>query len=178
MDSGFRITQPLVAFFLSLFLLIASGLLLDRDYFQYALANKKLSAGEADRIKQTVRHFNSLVADLSSSMGKTNSDDLPATKTMRHKLYMDTGVNSMAKQVLVYDLASLEIVSIDWQAPHTAIVLTKEAWNYQYRNAVNKDELDIIKGMDDEFRYVLVKRGGTWLVHRSSGLLKGLKHVD
>lgn len=178
MNSGFSLIHPLAAFILSLVLLVATGLLLDNDHFQYALAGCKFSAAEEARIKQTVKHFNSLVADLSASMGKTSSDDLPATKSMRHKLYMDTGVNTMAKQVLVYDLASLEIVSVVWQDPQTAIVRSKESWNYQYRNAENKAELDIIKGMEDEFRYVLVKRDGKWLVHRSSVQLKELKHVD
>lgn len=178
MNSGFSLTHALAAFILSLVLLVAIGLLLDSDHFRYALTGGKFSAAEEARIKQTVKHFNSLVADLSASMGKTSSDNLPATKSMRHKLYMDTGVNTMAKQVLVYDLASLEIVSVERQDPKTAIVRTKESWNYQYRNAENKAELDIIKGMDDEFRYVLLKRNGRWLVHRSSGLLKELKHAE
>ena len=178
MNSSFSPTRPLAAFILSLLLMVALGLLLDRDHFRYALASGKFSAAEEDHVKQTVKHFNSLIADLSASMGKTNSDDLPATKAMRHKLYMDTGVNTMAEQVLVYDLASLEIASVEWQNPQTAIVRTKEAWNYQYRDAKSKGELDIIKGMDDEFRYVLLKRDGRWLVHRSSGLLKEQKRVD
>jgi hypothetical protein len=177
MNSGFSLTRFFAAFILSLVLIVATGLLLDRDHFRFALAGGKFSASEEALIKETVKHFNSLVADLSASMGKTNSDDLPATKPMRHKLYMDTGVSAMAKQVLVYDLASLDILSVKWQDPRTAIVRTKEAWNYQYRNAENKAELDIIKGMDDEFRYVLLKQKGKWLVHRSSGLLKELKHA-
>ncbi len=177
MNSGFRIIHPLIPGILSLALIVATGLLLDRDHFSYALGGGKFNAAEEASIRQTVKHFNSLVADLSASMGRTNSDDLPATKTMRHKLYMDTGVNTMGKQVLVYDLASLEILAVEWQDPRTAIVRTREAWNYQYRNAENKDELDIIKGLDDEFRYVLLNRDGRWLVHRSSGLLKELKDV-
>lgn len=167
---------PLAVFAFSSILIIATGLLLDRDHFQFALARGIFSTGEEARIKQTIKNFNSLFADLSASMGRTNSDALPATKLMRHKLYMDTGVNTMAKQVLVYDLASLEIKSVVWQNPKTAVVRTKESWNYQYRNAENLDELDIIKGMDDEFRYILVKREGQWLVHRSSGVLKEGKH--
>jgi hypothetical protein len=177
MTSGFRIIHPLIPGILSLVLIFATGLLLDRTVFQYALTNGTFTPGEEARIKETVKHFNSLVADLSASMGRTNSDDLPATKSMRHKLYMDTGVNTMGKQVLVYDLASLEILTVAWQDPRTAVVRTRESWNYQYRNAENKEELDIIKGLDDEFRYVLLKRDGRWLVHRSSGLLKELKHV-
>lgn len=178
MNSGSSLARPFITFFLSLVLLVATGLLLDREHFQFALGGGKFSAAEEASIKQTVKHFNSLIADLSASMGRTNSDDLPATKAMRHKLYMDTGVNTMAEQVLVYDLASLEITSVEWQNPQTAIVRTKEAWNYQYRDAKFKEELDTIKGMDDEFRYVLLKRDGRWLVHRSSGLLKEQKHVD
>lgn len=175
MKPQFSLVSPFIAFALAIILIFATGLLLDRDHFVYALTKGKLSAADETRIKETVKHFNSIFVDISDSMGKTSSDDVPATKSMRHKLYMDTGVSAMAKQVLVYDLASQEILSVVWQDPLTAVVLNKEAWNYQYRDAKNLEELDIIKGMDDEFRYVLVKRQGKWLVHSSSALLKELK---
>ena len=175
MNSPYNRASPFIAFALSIVLILAAGLLLDRDHFIYALTKGKLSAAEESHIKETVKRFNSIFVDIADSMGKTSSDDVPATKSMRHKLYMDTGVSAMAKQVLVYDLATQEILSVVWQDPLTAVVLNREAWNYQYRDVKDLEELDVIKGMDDEFRYVLVKRQGKWLVHRSSALLKGLK---
>ena len=175
MNSALSRISPLIAFALAIILIFAAGLLLDGDYFRFALNKGKHGAEEEERVKHTVRYFNSVLTDISDSMGKTSSDDVPATKLMRHKLYMDTGVNAMSRRTLVYDLASLEISRVEWPAPRAAIVLTREAWNYQYRDARDRGELDIIKGMDDEFRYVLIKQDGTWLVHRSTAVLKDMK---
>jgi hypothetical protein len=158
-----------------LFMLLA-GLLLDRDQFKYALTGGEMSKKDEAEIKRTVEDLNRFVMDVSNSQGRTMSDAIPATKTMRHKLYMNTGFNTFGQRVMVYDLASLEIRKVVRTEPNMAEVVTMETWNYQYRNAASREEITSIKGMEDEFRYVMLKVHGKWLVHSFTPILRNKKN--
>lgn len=157
--------QNLLMFFFPLTLFLSIGLIFDSDNFFYALTIDDIP--EREKIKQTVMDFNKYFMDIYASQGsKQMIDSIPGTTEIRHRIYKDAGHLAFSGKVLVYDMASLTIENIRRTGPFHGELLTKEEWNYVYQDSTTRKTIAQIKGMEVQFRYFLIKKGGRWLVYR------------
>ena len=164
-DNNNPLKKFIRASIICLLVLLLTGILFDRTYYLFALPLNKQKSAEEDRIKEALLSFNNLYMDVFASLGSAETIDLiPATTEMRHRMFKDTSYLQLNDRVLIYDLASIEVVSVEQTGPFTAEALTDEAWNYVYQDAETKEPISPIKGMDGRFRYRLIKRDGRWLV--------------
>ncbi|WP_239027833.1 hypothetical protein [Geomonas subterranea] len=147
---------PLVAF--------ASG---DGAYFRYILGKVVPALDESERIKAAVTEFNNRFMDIYASQGnKRGIGAVPATVGMRHHLVTDAGALWVGGQVLVYDIASLEVRRVQQDGPLSATVLVKEEWNYQYKDGKSYKDVGQVHGTGSLLRYRLLQQGGKWLVQK------------
>lgn len=124
-------------------------------------------------MKEAVENFNRYFMDVYASGGSGKAiDAIPATRGMRHRLFKDAGYLGFGARVLVYDLASLEVEGVKLTGPRKAEAVTREEWNYQYKNDKNWKFVGDVRGTGAKYSYTLVKENGKWLVQRFSPVRK------
>lgn len=152
----------LSAFLALLYLLI--GAVFEQAVLSRSLSRAVDSAEEA-ALKDTVTLFNKIYSDLYASDGvPARLNEFPTTKQLRHELFRHLGFLREKGLVLVFDMADLVFVDIKRLSGDRAEVTTFEEWNYIYQDMRTREPVERIKGMGQGFRYVLVKRGGRWMV--------------
>lgn len=154
---------------------LASG---DAPYFRYLLSKAFPTLDETDRIKGAVTDFNNRFMDVYASQGNRRGvGAIPATVAVRHSLVKDAGTLWMGGRVLVYDIASLDFLSVKREGAMSATVVVKEEWNYQYKDERSWKDVGGVHGTTSLLSYQLVQQGGRWLVQKSEPFRGGAKEV-
>lgn len=152
------------------------GAIGDSAYFRYGFARVVPALDETAQIKAAVTEFNNRLMDIyASEANKKAVFQIPATTAMRHRLVADAGFIGMGGRVLIWDIASLEVKSVKVESPGAATVIANEEWNYQYKSDRNYRNVADVHGTGGLYRYVVVKKGGKWLVHKYEPVREGKK---
>jgi hypothetical protein len=120
---------------------------------------------EEQRIKATLKLYNSCIADFYDSGGKHDKlNDFPALTPVKHELFRDTGYLNTNRRVMIYDLAEQKVLRLVFPSPEHAEADVYEEWNYLYQKSADRQPFTKVRGFGQGFNYKLQQVKGKWLV--------------
>jgi hypothetical protein len=140
--------------------------ILDRDLVaQTVTTDTQLSREEIATLEETVRSFNAVLQDFYATGGNPALiDEMPATKSVKHFIFRDLGYLQQSGLILVYDLASLTVISGRATGHDIAELVVYEEWNYVYQQADDRRPVSQLKGTGLGIRYRLTRLESGWMV--------------
>jgi hypothetical protein len=147
-------------------LFVGLAAVLDRGLVAQAVAiDTELSSEEIATLEGTVRSFNAVLQDFYATGGTPALlDHMPATKSVKHFIFRDLGYLQQSGLILVYDLASLTVLSGTAAGHDSAELVVYEEWNYVYQQADDRRPVSQLKGTGLGIRYRLTRQDSGWLV--------------
>lgn len=125
----------------------------------------RLSAADDVAIREAVSTYNRIYEDFYASGGRPNLiDELPATRSVKHRIFRDIGFIRDEGLVQVQDLASATVREVLPVGPGEASALVYEEWNYILQGSVDRAPKSELKGTAQWFRYRLRKESGRWII--------------
>ncbi len=124
-----------------------------------------LSKADDVAIREAVGTFNRIYEDFYASGGQPNLiDELPATRSVKHRIFRDIGFIRDEGLVQVQDLASATVREVLPAGPGEASALVFEEWNYVLQRSADRAPKSELKGTGQWFRYRLRKDAGRWII--------------
>jgi hypothetical protein len=120
---------------------------------------------EEQRIKNTLKLYNSCYADFYDSGGKHEKlNDFPAVTPVKHELFRDLGFLAENQRIMIYDAAEQKVLKLAFPAPGQAEAEVYEEWNYLYQKLKDRKPFTKVRGIGQGFNYKLRRVKGRWVV--------------
>ena len=152
----------IIACFVFVLLLIG----FDRSIIRFAALHSGFGVKkEEQRIKSTLKLYNSCYADFYDSGGKHEKlNDFPAVTPVKHELFRDMGFLALNHRIMIYDAADQKVLKLDFTAPGQAEAEVYEEWNYLYQKLADRQPFTKVRGIGQGFNYKFREVNGTWVV--------------